>query len=188
MTWADLAEYAQFNKDFLADVQAGVKAGKTPDDIAASWKIADKYKGYSPGPAREENVQVIATEYEEEVGSAGSVQLAGLAFERGADGAGLEAPRLRKKTRKRIGPAVGDEHARGAGFRDGREERRASRRNPTAGSRGRKRAGGAPRAPASGPTRKRPTRRGAASSTACRAPTAARAPATARAPCRASLR
>src|SRR6185369_5092138 len=28
MTWADLAKYAQFNKDFLAGVQAGVKAGK----------------------------------------------------------------------------------------------------------------------------------------------------------------
>jgi cyclase len=63
MTWADLAEYAQFNKDFLADVQAGVKAGKTPDDIAASWKIADKYKGYNIADARvKQNVGAIAAE------------------------------------------------------------------------------------------------------------------------------
>ena len=47
MTWADLAEYAQFNKDFLAAVQAGIKAGKSSDDIAAAWQVPDKYKGYS---------------------------------------------------------------------------------------------------------------------------------------------
>ena len=47
MTWADLAEYAQFNKDFLAAVQAGLKAGQSPDDIAAAWQVPDKYKGYS---------------------------------------------------------------------------------------------------------------------------------------------
>jgi glyoxylase-like metal-dependent hydrolase (beta-lactamase superfamily II) len=63
MTWADLAEYAQFNKDFAADVQAAVKAGKTPDDIAASWKIADKYKGYTIADARlKQNVAAVAGE------------------------------------------------------------------------------------------------------------------------------
>jgi glyoxylase-like metal-dependent hydrolase (beta-lactamase superfamily II) len=63
MTWADLAEYAQFNKDFLADVQAGVKAGKTPDEIAASWKIADKYKGYTiADPRLKQNITAIAGE------------------------------------------------------------------------------------------------------------------------------
>ena len=63
MTWADLAEYAQFNKDFLADVQAGVKAGKTPDEIAASWKINDKYKGYNiADPRLKQNVASIAAE------------------------------------------------------------------------------------------------------------------------------
>src|SRR5258706_460805 len=44
MTWDDLAEYAQFNKDFLADVRAGMKAGKSADEIAAGWKPAAKYK------------------------------------------------------------------------------------------------------------------------------------------------
>jgi glyoxylase-like metal-dependent hydrolase (beta-lactamase superfamily II) len=63
MTWADLAEYAQFNKDFLADVQNGLKAGKSPDEIAASWKISDKYKGYNVQDARvKANVQAITGE------------------------------------------------------------------------------------------------------------------------------
>ena len=63
MTWADLAEYAQFNKDFLADVQKAITAGKSVDDVAASWKIADKYKGYSIQEARlKQNVQAVAGE------------------------------------------------------------------------------------------------------------------------------
>jgi glyoxylase-like metal-dependent hydrolase (beta-lactamase superfamily II) len=69
MTWADLAEYAQFNKDFLADVQAALKAGKSPDDIAAAWQVPDKYKGYNFDKTKpadmnrlKANVGVIATE------------------------------------------------------------------------------------------------------------------------------
>jgi glyoxylase-like metal-dependent hydrolase (beta-lactamase superfamily II) len=60
MTWADLAEYAQFNKDFLASVQAAVKAGTSADAAAAAWKIADKYKGYTIADARlKQNVTAI---------------------------------------------------------------------------------------------------------------------------------
>jgi glyoxylase-like metal-dependent hydrolase (beta-lactamase superfamily II) len=64
MTWADLAEYAQFNKDFLASVQDALKAGKSADDIAASWKIdQDKYKGYQIQDARlKQNVTVVVNE------------------------------------------------------------------------------------------------------------------------------
>ena len=63
MKWDDLAEYAQFNKDFLAEVQAGMKAGKSPDEIAASWKPAAKYKDYTIADARlKTNVQAIVTE------------------------------------------------------------------------------------------------------------------------------
>jgi len=63
MTWADVAEYAQFNKDFAADVQAALKAGKSPDDIAGSWKVADKYKGYTIQDARlKQNVTAVAAE------------------------------------------------------------------------------------------------------------------------------
>ena len=63
MKWEDLAEYAQFNKDFLADVQAGMKAGKSADEIAAGWKPAAKYKDYTIADARlKTNVQAIAAE------------------------------------------------------------------------------------------------------------------------------
>ena len=47
MTMADLREYAQFNKDFCSDVQAAKKAGKSVDEVAASWKIPAKYTGYT---------------------------------------------------------------------------------------------------------------------------------------------
>jgi cyclase len=46
-TWADLKEYADFNRDFLAFAQAQLKAGKTPEQGAAEWKMPEKYKGYS---------------------------------------------------------------------------------------------------------------------------------------------
>ncbi len=51
MTPADLKEYIQFNRDFLSDVQAAKKAGKTVDEVAASWKIPAKYAGYAPADA-----------------------------------------------------------------------------------------------------------------------------------------
>ena len=45
---ADLKEYAQFNRDFVADVQAAIKGGKSADDVANSWMIPAKYQGYAP--------------------------------------------------------------------------------------------------------------------------------------------
>ncbi len=63
MTWADLAEYAQFTKDFAADVQAALKSGRTAEEIAASWKINAKYKGYSIDANRlKQNVAAVAAE------------------------------------------------------------------------------------------------------------------------------
>ena len=63
MTWNDLGEYAQFNKDFLADVQNGLKSGKSVDEIAAAWKLPAKYTGYNIQDARlKANVQAIAGE------------------------------------------------------------------------------------------------------------------------------
>jgi cyclase len=63
MTVADMREYAQFNKDFLTFVQDGLKAGKTPDAIAAEYKVPAKYAGYQAAEARvKSNVQVIANE------------------------------------------------------------------------------------------------------------------------------
>jgi len=48
MTMADLKEYIAFNREFLSDVQTAKRAGKSVDDIAASWKMPAKYTGYAP--------------------------------------------------------------------------------------------------------------------------------------------
>jgi glyoxylase-like metal-dependent hydrolase (beta-lactamase superfamily II) len=47
MTMADLKEYAAFNREFFSDVQAAKKAGKSIDDVAATWKMPAKYTGYA---------------------------------------------------------------------------------------------------------------------------------------------
>jgi cyclase len=47
-TWADLKEYADFNKEFIAWAEGELKAGKTPEQVAADWKLPTKYQGYSP--------------------------------------------------------------------------------------------------------------------------------------------
>ena len=64
MTVADLSEYADFNKEFMRDVQAAKKAGKSVDDVAGSWKIPEKYKGYAPaaGARLKANVQIVFDE------------------------------------------------------------------------------------------------------------------------------
>jgi cyclase len=46
-TWADLKTFAEFNQDFLTFAQAQLKAGKTPAQAAADWKVPEKYQGYS---------------------------------------------------------------------------------------------------------------------------------------------
>jgi len=64
MTVADLEEYAAFNTDFKNTVQAGKKAGQTVDQIAAAYKIPEKFKGYAaPAEARlKNNVQIVFDE------------------------------------------------------------------------------------------------------------------------------
>jgi hypothetical protein len=64
MTMKDLAEYAEFNREFMAAVQGGKQAGKTADQIAAEWKMPAKYAGYTaPQPARlKANVEVVLGE------------------------------------------------------------------------------------------------------------------------------
>jgi glyoxylase-like metal-dependent hydrolase (beta-lactamase superfamily II) len=61
MTVADLKQYAEFNNEFAAAVQAAKKGGRTPDEVATSWKIPPKYTGYAePQAARlRSNVQVV---------------------------------------------------------------------------------------------------------------------------------
>ena len=46
-TFEDLKTFAQFNRDFVAWAEAGLKAGKTPADLATEWKLPEKYTGYS---------------------------------------------------------------------------------------------------------------------------------------------
>ena len=64
MTVADLEEYAAFNTDFKNTVQAGKKAGQTVDQIAAAYKIPERFKGYAaPAEARlKNNVQIVYDE------------------------------------------------------------------------------------------------------------------------------
>ena len=61
---ADLMEYAAFNQEFAATMQAAKKAGKTVDEMAASWKIPAKYQGYAaPADVRlKSNIQIVFDE------------------------------------------------------------------------------------------------------------------------------
>jgi len=52
-TPADLKTYSEFVADFVAFAQAAKKAGKTVDDVVATWKTPAKYAGYAmPNPMR----------------------------------------------------------------------------------------------------------------------------------------
>jgi len=64
MTPADLREYSEFNRDFLNAVREGKKAGKSPEEIAKSWTMPAKYKGYAaPQAARlQSNIENIYKE------------------------------------------------------------------------------------------------------------------------------
>ncbi len=65
-TWQDLNQWAAFNRDFLEMVRAGRSAGKTVDEIAATWTTPATYVGYAaPNPAGvTRNIQVIVAELE----------------------------------------------------------------------------------------------------------------------------
>jgi cyclase len=51
MTPADLEEYIAFNRQFVDDIRAAIKAGKTADEVASTWKVPAKYAGYAPADA-----------------------------------------------------------------------------------------------------------------------------------------
>jgi len=65
-TWAELNEWAAFNRDFLEMVRAGRAAGRTVDEIANTWTIPATYVGYAPPNAAgvTRNIQVIVDELE----------------------------------------------------------------------------------------------------------------------------
>jgi glyoxylase-like metal-dependent hydrolase (beta-lactamase superfamily II) len=60
----DLREYADFNRDFLGAMREAKKAGRSADEVIASWKMPDRYAGYAaPQPARlRSNVEGIYKE------------------------------------------------------------------------------------------------------------------------------
>ena len=64
MTWADLHEYAAFNRDFLAAVRAGHDAGQSVDQIANAWTMPAGYEGYREpqGAGLGNSIQVIVDE------------------------------------------------------------------------------------------------------------------------------
>jgi glyoxylase-like metal-dependent hydrolase (beta-lactamase superfamily II) len=64
MTWDDLREFAEFNRDFLNAVREAKKAGKSVEEIAAAWTVPAKYTGYAaPQPNRlRANIQAIYSE------------------------------------------------------------------------------------------------------------------------------
>ena len=63
MTWADLEEYARFNKDFLEWTRAEMAAGKSVEAAAAEYKIPEKYAGYATNADRVKlNIGVIYDE------------------------------------------------------------------------------------------------------------------------------
>jgi len=64
MTPADLREYAAFNREFAATVQAGKRSGQSVDQVASAWSMPARYAGYAaPQPARlRSNIQVIFDE------------------------------------------------------------------------------------------------------------------------------
>ena len=66
MTWADLNEWAAFNRDFLQMVRAGRAAGSSVDEIASAWSLPAAYAHYdAPNAAGvRRNVQVIVDELE----------------------------------------------------------------------------------------------------------------------------
>jgi glyoxylase-like metal-dependent hydrolase (beta-lactamase superfamily II) len=50
--WADLQEYQDFTREFVASAQASMKAGRTVDQAVAEMKLPAKYKDYDMANAR----------------------------------------------------------------------------------------------------------------------------------------
>ena len=50
LTWNDLREYADFNRDFVSWAQEQIKAGKPVGQAASEYRVPAKYKGYAISP------------------------------------------------------------------------------------------------------------------------------------------
>jgi glyoxylase-like metal-dependent hydrolase (beta-lactamase superfamily II) len=47
VTWNDFKAYTEFYNDFLTEAQAAKKKGTSAEEFAKSYKVADKYKGFT---------------------------------------------------------------------------------------------------------------------------------------------
>jgi glyoxylase-like metal-dependent hydrolase (beta-lactamase superfamily II) len=66
-TWAELEEYADFHRDFVAQARAAREAGRTAAEAAAEYVIPDRFSGYNRAdPGRiEANIQTIYDELDQ---------------------------------------------------------------------------------------------------------------------------
>ena len=55
-TWHDLTEYSELHKQFLANALAGMKAGKSVDEVASSYKAPERFKDFEIDPGRVKNL------------------------------------------------------------------------------------------------------------------------------------
>jgi glyoxylase-like metal-dependent hydrolase (beta-lactamase superfamily II) len=67
LTWNDLREYADFNRDFVSWAQEQIKVGKSVGEAASEYRVPAKYKGYtvSPNPqfgAAQGNTEIVYNE------------------------------------------------------------------------------------------------------------------------------
>ena len=60
MTWADLRDYAEFNKAFLAYVQTSITAGKTAEQALADLKLPEKFSAYTMTGAKDNVPKIYA--------------------------------------------------------------------------------------------------------------------------------
>ena len=67
LTWNELREYADFNRDFVAWAASQMKAGKTVGQAVAEYRVPERYKGYTvaPGPQMDvakANLEIVFNE------------------------------------------------------------------------------------------------------------------------------
>jgi cyclase len=64
MAPADLLEYSEFLESFVASVREAKKAGRSADEVAKSWTVPGKYKGYAAPQATrlQANVETVMKE------------------------------------------------------------------------------------------------------------------------------
>jgi glyoxylase-like metal-dependent hydrolase (beta-lactamase superfamily II) len=60
MTPKDLAEFADFNREFRESVRAAKKSGQTIEQIAGSWKVPAKFSGYAEPQAERLRINIEA--------------------------------------------------------------------------------------------------------------------------------